>query len=345
MYANLLKKYPSSEPCRFMPLTFIQDINELKTYLKFYLDLYWAKGALASFQLLKPLFKNLKMSSKIQQIAEEICLERLTSLEENIKNDSQSKDKLESIIRYFLSNLYLFQRDYDKALTEIQRCQYLDAEGQTLEFELFQARILKHMKEFKTACDLMEIVRKKDTKDRFLNNKSCKYHLRGDNIDKAVELISMFTKNDTSYCDTGITDLHSVQCTWFLSEQAESYARLFKKELAMLTQDIDEVEKVKIANAAVQYKNLAIKRYEAVFKIYGIYKNDQHDFNSYCLRRGTVQPLMQLIKWADKIHTLPVYRKVLTGITSLVKSIPEFLAIVDTFKAPEKVFLINHSPK
>ncbi|KAL6951747.1 hypothetical protein ACO0OE_000263 [Hanseniaspora uvarum] len=345
MYSNLLKKYPLSEPCRFMPLTFIQDDAELKTYLKFYLELYWAKGVFASFQLLKPLFRNLKLSTKFQKLAEEICLERLTSLEENIKNDTQSKDKLESIIRYFLSNLYLFQRNYDKALNEIQRCQYLDAEGKTLEFELFQAKILKHMKEFKTACELMEIVRNKDTKDRFLNNKSCKYHLRADNVDKAVELISMFTKNDTSYCDTGITDLHSVQNTWFLSEQAEAYSRLFKKELVKLKEDIDEVEKIKIAKSALQYKNLAVKRYEAVFRIYGIYKNDQHDFNSYSLRRGTVQPLMQLIKWADKIHTLPVYRRILKGMSELVKSIPEFLDIVNTFKAPEKIFLINHSPK
>lgn len=345
MYSNLLKKYPLSEPCRFMPLTFIEDASELKTYLQFYLDLYWAKGVFASFQLLKPLFRNLKLSMKFQKLAEEICQERLSSLQENVKNDEQSKNKLESIIRYFLSNLYLFQRNYDAALNEIQKCQYLDVEGKVLEFELFQARILKHMKEFKSACELMEVAREKDTKDRFLNNKSCKYHLRANDVKKAVDLISMFTKNDTSYCDTGITDLHSVQNTWFLSEQAEAYSRLFETELNKLQSTEEEAEKIRIAKSALQYKNLAVKRFEAVFKIYGIYKNDQHDFNSYALRRGTVQPLMQLIKWADKIHTLPVYRRILKGMTTLVKRVPEFHQIVDTFKNPEKVFLINHSPK
>ncbi|KAL6936442.1 hypothetical protein ACO0R3_000037 [Hanseniaspora guilliermondii] len=345
MYSNLLKKYPLSEPCRFMPLTFIEEDSELKAYLKFYLDLYWAKGVFASFQLLKPLFRNLKLSMKFQKLAEEICLQRLKSLQENVKNDTQSKSKLESIIRYFLSNLYLFQRNYDAALNEIQQCQYLDAESKVLEFELFQARILKHMNEFKKACELMEIARQKDNKDRFLNNKSCKYHLRANDINKAVELISMFTKNDTSYCDTGITDLHSVQNTWFLSEQAEAYSRLFEIELNKLKTSEDETERIKIAKCALQYKNLAVKRFEAVFRIYGIYKNDQHDFNSYALRRGTVQPLMHLIKWVDKIHTLPVYRRILKGMTTLVKKVPEFHQIVDTFKSPEKVFLINHSPK
>lgn len=345
MYSNLLKKYPLSEPCRFMPLTFIEDDCELKSYLQFYLDLYWAKGVFASFHLLKPLFRNLKLSTKFQNLAAEICQDRLKSLQENVKNDEQSKNKLESIIRYFLSNLYLFQRNYDAALNEIQRCQYLDVEGKVLEFELFQARILKHMNEFKSACELMEIAREKDTKDRFLNNKSCKYHLRANDVNKAVELISMFTKNDTSYCDTGITDLHSVQNKWFLSEQAEAYSRLFEIESKKLQSTEDETEKIKIAKSALQYKNLAVKRFEAVFNIYKIYKNDQHDFNSYALRRGTVQPLMQLIKWADKIHTLPVYRRTLKGISTLVKMVPEFHQIVDTFKSPEKVFLINHSPR
>ncbi len=60
--------------------------------------------------------------------------------------------------------------------------------------------------------------------------------------------------------------------------------KIIQKGISQVEEDIDEVEKIKIAKIpALQYKNLAVKRYEAVFRIYG-YKNDQHDFNSYSLR-------------------------------------------------------------
>lgn len=337
MYSNLLKMYPESEPCRFMPLTFLEDKAQLKAYLKFYLDLYWSKGTLATFQLLKPLFKNVKKTEVFQLLLEDLCLERLESL-----SDNDSGKKLNSLVRYLLSNLYLFQRRFEKATEMIEKCTDLDVEGKTLEFGMFKARIYKHMHKLSTACEIMEDARNKDLKDRFLNNKSVKYYLRNNDIDNAVSLITMFTKNDASFAANGIPDLHSLQCNWFIVEQAESYMRLYDEHLAAFNETEDHTEKMSLGKKMVEYRNLAIKRFEAVLNIYNIYKNDQYDFNSYCLRRGTVRHLLELIKWTDKIHTLPIYKRALNGLFEIAMSVAEFSDAIKNVKS--KLFISNHSP-
>ena len=335
MYSNLLKMYPSSEPCRFMPLTFIEEESKLKEYLIFYLDLYWSKGVLATFQLLKPLFKNIKKTQIFQQLLEDICLERLE------KNEDK---KIEPIVIYLLSNLYLFQRRYNKSLEMIEKCIQLDSinDNKILEFELFKARILKHMDKLGDACTILETVRNKDLSDRFLNNKAVKYNLRNNDIDEAVDLITMFTKNDASFAVNGIPDLHSLQCNWFIVEQAESYRRLYETSLAEFIKSETHSDKMTIGKKMIEYRNLSIKRFEAVLNIYKIYKDDQYDFNSYCLRRGTVRQLLDLVKWVDKIHTLPIYKRTLNGLFELSLTFNKFNEATKEFQS--KLFLVNHKP-
>ncbi|XBW38430.1 hypothetical protein QEN19_004018 [Hanseniaspora menglaensis] len=343
MYANLLKLYPSSEPARFGPLTFLEDELELKAYLAFYLDLYWSKGVLATFQLLKPLFKNVKKTHVFQKLVKNICLQRLEKLDKESHDGANSaSEKLKQPVKFLLANLYLFQRDTVNAMQVINECIAADSCGMTLEFELFKARVLKHETCYGEAVKILESVRSKDLKDRFLNNKAVKYHLRNNEADKAVELISLFTKNDSSFASTGIPDLHSLQCNWFIVEQAEAYKRQYELLLSQIDSVADYSEKLALAKKMLEYRNLSIKRFEAVLNIYKIYKNDQYDFNSYCLRRGTVRHLLDLVTWSDKIHTLPVYKRALNGLLSLALSIPKFAKAIKDVQ--NKLFIVNHKP-
>lgn len=122
-----------------------------------------------------------------------------------------------------------------------------------------------------TAADILEEGRQLDLQDRFINCKTVKYFLRANNIDKAVEVASLFTKNDDSI--NGIKDLHLVEASWFIMEQAEAYYRLYlesKKRLDDLKSSKNEVESDENEETANdirdnqwlvhKYKGLAVKK-------------------------------------------------------------------------------------
>jgi peptide alpha-N-acetyltransferase len=107
--------------------------------------------------------------------------------------------------------------------------------------EIYMARalVLKRAGDPQGAAHSMEEARLLDGQDRFLNGKAAKYWLRAGNVQKAEELLVMFTKvSRLMFCVhfgrladvlqkdmTAPADLTEMQCLWFLQEEGDSHRR------------------------------------------------------------------------------------------------------------------------
>lgn len=318
LYDNLAKFYPKADPPVFLPLMFIPSTNPVfeEKVLAYVLN-QLKKGVPATFVNIKPLLKNPK---------------KLAIIEELVNNFFQSEIKsfdptVEVWTLYFLCQLYLYKNDLTKAKESIDLA--LDHSPTLVELYILKARVLKHLGEYLKASEVMNEGRQLDLQDRFINSKATKYYLRSNQIDEAVDLISMFTKLDEKDVN-GCKDLHTMQVNWFLTESAESYARLYKQyekdlevELEKPESDRDQdlisdlQEKVEIN------KGLALKRFQAVVNIFKIFYNDQFDFHYYCLRKGTVRDYIKLLEWEDKIHATPIFVRAVKGLSKIYWEIYE----------------------
>lgn len=316
LYDNLAKFYPKADAPKFLPLTFIPSTNELfRSKVETYILHQLQKGIPATFVNIKPILKNSKKS--------DIILDVVTKFYEN------EVDKLIPTVKvwtlFFLSQFSLYKKDLIKANLYID--QALTHSPTLVELYIMKARIVKHFGNLKEASEIMEQGRLLDLQDRFINSKACKYYLRANDIEKAVDLISLFTKLDDKAIN-GCKDLHLMQANWFLTESAEAYKRLYHQyEQELETIDQSNPENEDLVNDLKEKidinKGLSLKRFTAVVNIFKIFFNDQFDFHSYCMRRGTPRHYVETIKWEDELRGTPIYVRVIKGLADIYFEIYE----------------------
>lgn len=230
---------------------------------------------------------------------------------------------------YYFAQHYLYQNDLTAASKYIDIA--IEHSPTLVELYIIKARIIKHQRDFVKASDVMNEGRLLDLQDRFINSKSTKYLLRANKVNEAIDCISLFTKLDENAVN-GCKDLHTMQANWVLVESAEAYSRIYHDYQTQLNQlqksiDNDKEQNDESFNEIVEnteiYRGLALKRFHAVLKNFDIFYNDQFDFHSYCLRRGTPRDYIDTLKWEDKIHTTPIYTRALKGLSELYFEIYE----------------------
>lgn len=315
LYEKLEKFYPNCDPPRYIPLTFIQNEEELTKKLQEYILPMLKRGVPATFSSLKNLYRS--RGEKIIPIIQSFVTEYLESL-------NKSKDQIPYIWTcYFLTQHYLFTKDFKSAQKYIDSA--LEHTPTMVEFYIMKARVLKHLGLLDTASEILEEARELDLQDRFINCKSVKYLLRANNIDKAVEVASLFTKNEDSV--NGLKDLHLVEASWFIVEQAEAYYRLYldaKNKLNEIEREVEalvnedereaKTQEIKECSTTVhRYQGLALKRFIAISKFYKQFDDDQLDFHSYCMRKGTPRAYLEMLEWGKKLYTKPMYVRAMQG--------------------------------
>lgn len=320
LYANLQKLYPRSDPPKFIQLTFIDDKTKLETKFTDYVITQLKRGVPATFGNVKPLYRN--RSQLIVPISDKV-------VNEFFQQTDPYKDPIGYVWTcYYLAQHYLYLKDFSKAQSFIDKA--LESTPTLVEFYILKGRVLKASGKLDEATEWLEEGRKLDLQDRFINTKTAKYLLRANNIDKAVETVSMFTKNDDSV--NGVKDLHLVEASWFIVEQAEAYYRLHletKKELhekltAVKSQGFneDEVESQlkelkQLEWSVKKYQGLSLKRFQAVARMYRQFEDDQLDFHSYCMRKGTPRAYLEMLDWGRKIYKNPMYVRSLRGASKI----------------------------
>lgn len=306
LYDKLALFYPRADPPEFLPLTFLPASHpQFKERASKYILKQLKRGVPATFVNVKPLYGDEKKREVIASIVLDFFANEVPQLPPTVFVWAN----------YFLSQHYLYLGDLTKSMAYVDAA--LDHSPTLVELYILKARVTKHLGKFEEAAELMQEGRSLDLQDRFINSKTTKYLLRANKVDLAIDCISLFTKLDDDAVN-GLKDLHTMQANWVLVESAEAYVRLYREQLESLSSLPAESEQLTHAqDMADLYRGLALKRFLAVIKTFKIFVNDQFDFHSYCMRRGTPRDYIEMLKWEDKIHSTPIYVRAVKGLSQL----------------------------
>lgn len=310
LFQKLAAFYPKSDLPKFLPLTFIKG-EAFQSYLKTYLTALFKRGVPSVFSNIKSLYKNPSNHSVILEV-----VQGLESAEQN--------PLILTWIKYFISQHHYKLKDFTLALASINGA--IEITPTLIELYMFKARIFKKQGSLLDAVTEMNTARLMDLQDRFVNSKTVKYYLRNDMIEEALDIASLFTKNEDEH--TGIKDLHLVQTCWFISEYAESLTRLFKKKLHEYKKLQEEESNDSSDDLSVNihlikrqigaYLGLSLQRYFSIFAIYAEYYEDQFDFHYYAFRKGTLRAYLETIKWSDELYHQPFIGRIYSDLMELV---------------------------
>ncbi|ODQ77078.1 hypothetical protein BABINDRAFT_163814 [Babjeviella inositovora NRRL Y-12698] len=326
LYAKLARFYPKSDPPKYIPLTFL-DGSDFTAATNDYVLAQLKRGVPSTFVNVKAIMGN----SAKQKIIEKLATEYFEGLDKN-------QEPIAWIwASYFLASNALYMGRLADAHARIDAA---IAHTPTLvELYILKARIIKHEGDAVAAAAVMNVGRELDLQDRFINSKAAKYYLRANMVDQGIATISMFTKNDNAV--NGLKDLHQLQANWVIVESASAYLRLFQEASAayrnVLTSEdfvaLSEEEQLKIKTETEDqlaiYLGLALKRLHGVVKIFNEYVNDQLDFHSYCMRRGTARAYIEMLKWGNSVLKTPVYLRTIEELGKL------YLQMADAKKPAE----------
>ncbi|KAM3181665.1 hypothetical protein ACTXT7_013925 [Hymenolepis weldensis] len=129
-----------------------------------------------------------------------------------------------------------------------------------------------------TASKWMDDAQALDTADRFVNAQCTKCMVQAHRIVDAEAMAAKFTRGST----TATQYLTEMQCMWFLIENARAYW-------------------------AMQKFGDALKYCHEVDRVYTAILEDQLDFHSYCLRKGTLRSYVETIRLEDRLRDHPAY--------------------------------------
>ena len=136
-----------------------------------------------------------------------------------------------------------------------------------------KGRFLKHSGDLVAAAEALEMGRKLDLADKWINSKSSKFQLRAGLIERGESVVSLFTKHEGDSRGY-LTDM---QTMWFETEAGGAYLRA--GEVAM-----------------------ALKLFKAVEKHFDDFEDDQIDFHAYCLRKFTLRAYVSLLRLEDRLR-------------------------------------------
>ncbi|KAL7662613.1 N-terminal acetyltransferase A complex subunit NAT1 [[Candida] zeylanoides] len=312
LYARLAQFYPRSDPPRFLPLTFVPASDARFAELcRAYILAQLKRGVPSSFINVKPLYHDAAKMAVVERVVTAFYEEEVPGLAPTVAVWT----------KYFLAQHYLHKHDLAAAQKFIDDA--IEHSPTLVELYVVQARVLKHRGELAAAAAAMDAGRQLDLQDRFINSKATKYFFRANDVDRAIDTISMFTKVEDGAVN-GCRDLHLMQVGWVLLESAEAYARLYAEAVASAPAGADDAEAADAsADTADIYRGLALKRFHAVVKLFDVFYNDQLDFHSYCMRRGTPRDYVDLVRWEDTIHATPIYGRAVRGLSALYLEIYE----------------------
>jgi peptide alpha-N-acetyltransferase len=282
LYDEWVEKYPRGDAARRIPLDFLEG-DDFKQAADVYLQRMLKKGVPSLFANIKMLYTNPAKRDTVQTLVEGYVSGKPTSEANGSAETNGNNNEFLASSYYFLAQHYNFHlsRDLPKAMENVDKA--IELSPKAVEYQMTKARIWKHYGNTVKAAEEMEKARLLDEKDRHINTKAAKYQLRNNENEKALDLMSKFTRNETVGGAMG--DLHEMQCVWYLTEDGEAYLR--QKKLG-----------------------LALKRLTAVHNIFDTWQEDQFDFHSFSLRKGMTRAYVDMVRWEDRLREHPFYTRI-----------------------------------
>ncbi|EUB57235.1 NMDA receptor-regulated protein [Echinococcus granulosus] len=179
-------------------------------------------------------------------------------------------------LNYLIAQHYNYMRQTEKALTVVSK--EIEINPTIVDLYVLKAEIYRDAGDIITASRWMDEAQSLDTADRFINAQCTKYMVQAHRIEDAEAIASKFTRGST----TAAQYLIEMQCMWFLIENARSYK-------------------------AMQKFGEALKFCHEIDRAYTAVLEDQLDFHSYCLRKGTLRSYVETIRLEDRLRDHPAY--------------------------------------
>ncbi|KAJ1567919.1 N-alpha-acetyltransferase 16, NatA auxiliary subunit, partial [Cladochytrium tenue] len=102
-------------------------------------------------------------------------------------------------VLYYLAQHFDYRKDYARAFKYIEEA--IKHTPTIVELYMTKAKIFKHVGDLQSAMETMDLARKLDFQDRFINSKCAKYMLRNDCVEDAEKTAALFCKNFFDYFD------------------------------------------------------------------------------------------------------------------------------------------------
>ena len=263
-------------------------IEKFKEIFEQYLLVGLEKGIPSLFKKLRKILCDTKKNS----IVEEVIFSNYESLKLNHKLLIDNKEKDPTVflwLVYFISQLYDYHKKYNEALQKIEEA--IEFTPTIPELFMYKAKILKHMSNFHGAASAMKEAQELDQADRYINAKYSKYLIKDGRPIEAEKEMYKFLRDTSSD-----SIIHMMQCMWYEYEVA--CCALNKQMLG-----------------------IAIKNLKYIEKHFKEYYEDQIDFHTYSLRRGTINAYLNIIEMEDNLYHNPIYRK---AINLLVRTLLDY---------------------
>ncbi|XP_051147846.1 N-terminal acetyltransferase A complex auxiliary subunit NAA15 [Andrographis paniculata] len=279
LYLSLGKEYSRSSAVKRIPLDFLS-AEKFRQAAESYIQPFLSKGVPSLFSDLSPLYDHAGKADILEQI--------ILDLESSVKTtggypgraDKEPPSTLMWIL-FYLAQHYDRRGHYDVALRKIDEA--IDHTPTVIDLYSVKSRILKHAGDPVAAAALADEARCMDLADRYVNSECVKRMLQADQVSLAEKTAVLFTKDGEQH-----NNLHDMQCMWYELASGESYLR--QGDLGR-----------------------ALKKFLAVEKHYADITEDQFDFHSYCLRKMTLRTYVEMLKFQDRLHSYPYFRKAAVG--------------------------------
>ena len=298
---NLAERFPRSAAVRRIPLTLLEG-EELKAAIDAYCRKGLSKGVpslgcdLSALLLVKQEGKfvpatdpvDVRAHSTTAMVADLVDA-YIASLSTDSKFPNGESSESPSTIMwawYLRSYLHEICGEYSAALAMVDKAIEHTPTGVDL-YEL-KARILKASGDIEAAAECLDVGRDLDKQDRYINNQTTKYMLQANKAEVALERISLFVKHEGNPEQM----LSDMQCSWYELELAECLRR--KSEWGK-----------------------SLKKFTSVVKHFEDWHEDQFDFHSYCIRKGTLRAYSDVLRFEDELWGLDNYVRAAEGISRL----------------------------
>lgn len=200
----------------------------------------------------------------------------------------------------FLAELYDYLGQFDKAIDYANKG--ILHTPTLLELYTVKARVYKHNRNFKAACEVAEKTRNMDLADRYPNNLTVKYRARNGEIDLADGLIKGFLR------DSNEEHMHELQYLWYEYEVGHF-------------------------NLKAKKYGPAFRQFKFIEKHFEEFYEDQFDFHTYCLRKYQLRAYIDMVRQQDKVYDNDWYVK---ATIDMVKGLSEYENLLPEIKRKEE---------
>ncbi|KAG2439621.1 hypothetical protein HXX76_004973 [Chlamydomonas incerta] len=187
-------------------------------------------------------------------------------------------------VLFFLARFYDRLGRLEEALAHIDEA--LAHTPTVIELHTAKAKILKHVGDLEGAAHCAETARRMDLQDRYLNSLAVKALLGAGHCAAAERTASLFTRDG----EQGAHTLFDMQHMWYEVAAGRAHAR-----------------------KGPAGRGPALKKFQAVVSHFADIAEDQFDFHSYCVRKGTLRSYVGMLGMMDRLYGHPFYSKAACG--------------------------------